>query len=246
METKKRVGRPNIYINEITKSETRKTQNRNNQRRHRRKEKLFKELDIIRTTNNDFDRQYRNNIIQFNNQYEWDYFFTGTIDPNHFQREMLKEINYEIKEQNQKLETEFSFHIEKKIGIKSLRRYTEKYIDFISKLNLIERSFVYFELGKNNKYHVHILFKSDDRKINFTTTTENSWLVGTSITLPIKTQQDQETILKYCVKELKPSSSKITDMNKVDNWFLSGDFSMKQITPVLLKERECFVQSQIE
>ena len=236
MEIKKRVGRPNIYEDEYIKSETRKTQNRNNQRRHRRKKRLFKELDIIRTTNNDFDRQYRNNIIQFNNQYEWDYFFTGTIDPNHFQREMLKEINYEIKEQNQKLETEFSFHIEKKIGIKSLRRYTEKYIDFISKLNLIERSFVFFELGENYKYHVHILFKSNDEKINFTTTSKNSWFLGTTKVEPIKTQQDQERILKYCSKELRPSSSKITDLNKVDNWFLSGDFRKKHINNIRFSE----------
>ncbi len=225
METKKRVGRPNLYTDEYIQHETRKTQNRNNQRRHRRKEKLFKELDIIRTTNKDFDTQYRNNLVNFNKQFQWDYFFTGTIDPNYFEKELLKEINNDIQEQNQKLETDFSYQIEKKIGIKSLRRYTEKYINFLTGINLIERSFVFFELGKNNKYHVHILFKSDDRKINFINTTETSWLVGTSITLPIETENDKETILKYCVKELKPSSSKITDMNKVDNWFLSGDFS---------------------
>jgi len=146
----------------------------------------------------------------------------------------LWNINQQIDQDNQEFELETGYVIERKVGIQSLRRYTEKYLKFLTKLNLVERSFVVFEVGKNNNYHVHIMFKSNHQKINFVTTSETTWLMGNSITLPISdTEIDKSTLIKYCVKELKPTSSKISDMNKVDNWFISGDFTIKKETTTI-------------
>jgi len=150
--------------------------------------------------------------------------------------------NQQIDQDNQEFETETGYIIERKVGLQSIRKYTEKYLQFLSELNLIKRSFVVFEIGKNNNYHVHIMFQSNTNKINFINTTENSWLMGNSITLPItETETDKTKLIGYCLKELKPSSSKIIEMNKVDNWFISGDYKIKKDTILIPYQKTSLV-----
>jgi len=226
-----KVGRPEKYKDENERNEVRRTQNRENQRRCRKRKKLFDELRSFSITPNNRNKEYRTNLVEFFKQFDFNFFFTGTIDLNYFEKEKLNERNQEIKYLNQTLETELSYHDEKKVGIKSLRKYTERYIQHLSDLKLIERCFVVFEVGKNGKYHIHILFGSNPNIIDFDKTSENRWLVGNSITIPIPTQDDKENLLSYCVKELNPSSNKIDDLNKIDNWFISGNFNT-EITKV--------------
>lgn len=223
-----KVGRPIKYTDHFTRLEIRRKQNRNNQRRCRGRKKLFRELKIFPKSKEQVDKEYQDSIIKFQNQFDYDYFFTGTIDLNRIEKEQLKRHNEQVQKNNQEFEIELGLKIDKRIGINSMRRYTEKYLQHLYNRNLFDYCFVVFELGKNRKYHTHILFKSNSSKINFDLSSENSWLIGNSLTVPITTQKDKENILSYSVKELKPSSSKITDMNKVDNWFIWGDFSVNK------------------
>lgn len=220
------VGRPVKYTDENERIETRRTQNRENQRRSRKKKKLLDELSSFSSNPNYRNTDYKTNLVNYFKQFDFDYFFTGTIDLNFQERQRLEEKNQEIKLLNQTLETNLSLQTERRIGIQSLRKYTEKYIQFLSDRQLIERCFVVFEKGKNRKYHIHILFYSNPNVIDFDKTSENRWLVGSSFTTSISTQKDKEDILGYCVKELKPSSNKVEDLNKIDNWFIYGDFEL--------------------
>jgi len=240
-----RVGRPIKHEDREQYQEIRKEQYRVSKRRCRKKKKVIEDIDLM--TPSQFNKKYQTDLMNYINQYEFDYFFTGTIDITKMEKQELWDTNQQIDQDNQKFETETGYVIEKKVGIQSLRRYTEKYLRFLSKLNLVKRSFVVFEIGKNNNYHVHIMFQSNSNKINFETTTENSWLMGNSITLPIiETETDKTKLIGYCLKELKPSSSKISDMNKVDNWFLSGDFSIpKEIIPIPYPNLSLVVQYPI-
>ena len=223
------VGRPLKYKDENERKETRKIQNRENQRRFRKRKKLNTEVNFVMMNSTLRNQHYRNNIVKYQSSYEYDFFFTGTIDMKHNEKEKLKKINEQIRELNQILETNLSFHIERKIGINSIRNYTEKYIQYLSDLQLIERCFVVFERGKNHKYHVHIMFKSNGYNRNFINTTENRWLMGKSLTIPIINKIEKVKLLNYCVKELKCSSNKINDLNKIDNWFVSGNFNKHTI-----------------
>jgi len=44
----------------------------------------------------------------------------------------------------------------------------------------------------------------------------------------IKTEQDKNNYLNYSVKEFKPSSHNIKDLNRMDNWFFGGDFNTNE------------------
>lgn len=241
-----KVGRPVKYTDEYERNETRRIQNRENQRRCRKRKKLLNELQSFSTTQNNRNKEYRINLVDFFKQFDFNYFFTGTIDMNYVEKEKFNERNNEIKQLNLTLQTNLSYETERKIGIKSLREYTEKYIKHLSDLKLIERCFVVFEGGKNKKYHIHILFGSNPNLIDFDRTTENRWLFGNSITIPILTQYDKENLLSYSVKELNPSSTKMDDLNKIDNWFFTGDYlidchrnykkSITQFIPINLNE----------
>lgn len=222
-----RVGRPFKYLTDEIRIESRRIQNKENQRRCRKRRKLLDELNLLYTGPKDFNTQYRNDLVNYTNQFEFNYFFTGTIDLNKIERENLIGLNQQIKRENHEFEMELGFKHERKIGIKSFRKYTERFLQHLSERNLFEHCFVVFEIGKNNKYHTHIMFKSNPGKINFDITSENCWLLGNRITVPINTDEDKEKLLFYCVKEMKPTSTKMSDQNKVDNWFIMGDYKKK-------------------
>lgn len=226
-----KVGRPVKYTDDNERIETRRNQNRENQRRCRKRKKILEELRLFSTTPINRNKEYRTNLVDFFKQFDFNYLFTGTIDLNYIEKEKHNEVNQEIKNLNQTLETELSYQVERKIGIKSLRKYTDRYIQYLSDHKLFERCFVVFEVGKYRKPHIHILFGSNSNVIDFNKTLNNKWLLGHSKTEPISTENDKLNVLKYCTKELNPSSNKINDLNKIDNWFVSGDFK-KDITKV--------------
>ena len=233
-----RVGRPTKYNNKEEYYELRKQQYRESKRKCRYKKKIIDEIELM--TTKQFNEKYQQDLINFINKFDFNYFFTGTIDLTKLDKQELWNINEQIDNDNQYYQTENGYVVEKKVGIQTLRRYTERYIDFLSKLNLVERSFVVFEIGKNNNYHVHILFQSNTNKINFEDTTENTWLMGNSLTLPInQTHTDKTKLIGYCVKELKPSSTKISDTNKVDNWFVTGDYQNNRKEFIRSKDVYC-------
>ena len=122
-----KVGRPIKYTNDTERTVTRRKQNRDNQRRCRLRKRINKEEDIVKKTNREVNNEYRTNIVDFNNQFEYDYFFTGTVDLNQIEKNELNRMNKEISELNQEYHTEFGNLTEKKVGIKSLRKYTERY-----------------------------------------------------------------------------------------------------------------------
>ena len=68
------------------------------------------------------------------------------------------------------------------------------------------------------------LFTTIDGVRGFENYSEDHWLMGISLTNPIETEQDKIKKLTYCVKQLQPSSHKIQDLKKIDNWFIEGDF----------------------
>lgn len=237
MVLRKKRGRPFLYQDDNTRKDTRKQQNRLNQKKCRLRKKLHKDILHPKNTQS-FNDTYRKGIIEFHNQFDYDYFFTGTIDPNHYEREQLKQQNKEIDGINREFNLTTGQIQEKRIGLPSLRRYTDRYLQFLSEKNLFERCFVVFEKGKYNKLHTHILFKSHPDKINFELTTENSWLLGTQTITTHIPEQDKIKILEYMTKEMKPMSSSVSDQKLVDSWFIVGDYDMNKkevitYTPVL-------------
>lgn len=231
----KKRGRPFKYQDDVTRKENRRIRNRINQQKCRLRKKLNGEIYQNKTINS-FNYEYRSGIIEFHEQFEYDYFFTGTVNLYFLEREQLKEQNREILEINKEFNLLLKPKTEKRISLETLKTYTERYLQFLSGKNLFERCFVVFEKGKYNKYHTHILFKSNPEKINFDLTTENSWLLGTqTITVPVT---DKKGILSYMTKELKPTSIRNTDQKLIDSWFFRGDYNLdkeKTITyfPVL-------------
>lgn len=98
------VGRPVKYIDDNVRIETRRIQNRENQRRCRKRKKILEELNSFSTTINR-NKEYRHNLVNFFKQFNFNYFFTGTIDLNYLEKEKLKKRNKEIQNQSQTLET---------------------------------------------------------------------------------------------------------------------------------------------
>jgi hypothetical protein len=226
MESIKKKGRPFKYMDEITRKESRRNKNRINQQRCRLKKKLHRGLQNNKTKVS-FTDEYRNGIIKFHEQFEYDYFFTGTVDLNYLERKELKKRNTEISNINTEFNLLLKTETGRRISLENLNSYTNKFIQILSEKNLFERCFVVFEKGKYNKYHTHILFKSNPDKINFDLTSENSWLLGTqNITVPVF---NKGQILTYMTKELKPHSCKNSDQKLIDSWFIRGDYNLKKL-----------------
>lgn len=224
MINKKAVGRPVKYKDDAIRREIRKKQNRENQQRCRRRKKLKDELANYTANKNHFENNYLRDLIKYVNEYDFDYFFTGTIDPSNIQIEELGKKNDEIVELNIELDALIPCFSGKKMGINSIKCYTNKYIQFLNEKSLFERCFTVFESGKNGQYHVHILFKSSPQIINFIKSSQNFWLIGNSVT-QILEPVDQLKVISYACKELRASSKKQIDLNKIDSWFLEGNFN---------------------
>jgi len=219
-----KVGRPPKYQDDTVRLEIRRNQNRINKRLSRKRKKILEELNTLRKPNYS---DYRSNIINYFSRFDFDYFLTGTVDLNKNERDELINKNNEIKYINNTYDTQFTYTTEKKIGVYSLRKYTERYINYLSDNKIVDRSFVFFEKGENNRYHVHILFKSNDQKINIENMLKKSWLIGISNIVHLKSEVEKNVRVGYFTKELNPTSNNKSDMNIVDNWFFSGDFETK-------------------
>lgn len=210
-----RLGRPPKYKDEETRKKVRREQNRRNQRKCRLRKKLKKEIEPFVSDPIEMDMKYKEEMVKHFNNFDFNYFFTGTIGTNSYERKELK--NYKCDNLNYLLESSLMNQIVKKTTIKSLRNYTEKYLESLSSKGLITRWFVVFEMGNDNKYHVHIMLGTNNTDYEFMDYSENHWLLGRSLTIPINTEEDKLKTLNYCVKEFKPSSYSIKDLNKIDN-----------------------------
>jgi hypothetical protein len=133
---KHKVGRPIIYKTTNERLVVRKKQNRINQRRCRLRKQRMKEIQSSTLTNKERNDDYINNILNFFGQYQYNYFFTGTYDPSIEERNERILRNKEINKNNNTFGLDIPFEIENKIGINSLRRYTEKYLQFLFNLNV--------------------------------------------------------------------------------------------------------------
>ncbi len=76
--------------------------------------------------------------------------------------------------------------------------------------------------------HVHILLKSNTNLVDVKQILGNKWLLGFSKTTRIKTEEDKIKILNYITKELKPSSKRISDINKIDSWLFIGNWEINK------------------
>ena len=65
---------------------------------------------------------------------------------------------------------------------------------------------------------------------------ETRWLLGTSISVPIRDYQEKLNLLSYCTKEMKPLSKNVLDINKMDNWFFGGDFNLNKKSELSMKK----------
>lgn len=176
IKNKKR-GRPAIYPNEEVRLAARRTQYRINQQRHRANVKVLAEINSVSTANN-WNDQYHDHIVDFFNQYDFDFFFTGTVDPTNGERFVLQQQNKEISNLNECLGVDLSLKTKEKKGIKSFIRYTKRYIQLLFNNGAIVRCFGVVEVGKNNNYHAHIVMKVKDDTIDMNKYLENTWLIG--------------------------------------------------------------------
>ena len=220
----KKVGRPPLYLYEDDRINTRREQNRNNQRNCRLKKKLHKQVrDITQPIN--FNKKYQEDIVNSFKNYGFNTLFTGTINLNHLEQDELDFMNKEVDKMNQELQIELNHFKERRTTIQSLKDYTERYIQFLYSRNVIDRSLVFFEIGDNLNIHTHIILNSKTNYQDLKLILESGWLIGVSKTSrPIRNQEEKEKVIRYVVKELKPTSSKLNEQKKIDNWFFIGEY----------------------
>jgi len=115
-----RVGRPQKYFDDEIRKTIKTKQNRESQRRVRLKKKIQEEIKSLLSIPKDRNKSYREGIVKHFSKYNFNYFFTGTLNLNYLQRKEIKEYNEEIQELNQLLDTDLGYQVEKKIGINSL------------------------------------------------------------------------------------------------------------------------------
>jgi hypothetical protein len=70
------------------------------------------------------------------------------------------------------------------------------------------------------------LLKSNADLVDVKQILGNKWLLGFSKTKRIKTEEDKIKILNYMTKELKSSSKRISDINKMDSWLFLGNWEI--------------------
>ena len=220
----RKVGRPPLYLYEDDRINTRREQNRNNQRNCRLKKNLHKQVrDIIQPIN--FNKKYQDDIVNSFKNYGFNTHFTGTINLNHLEQDELDVMNKEVDKMNQELQIELNHFKERRTTIQSLKDYTERYIQFLYSRNVIDRSLVFFEIGDNLNIHTHIILNSRTNYQDLKLILESSWLIGVSNTSePISNNEEKEKVIRYGVKELKPTSSKSNEQKKIDNWFFIGEY----------------------
>ena len=221
----RKVGRPPLYLYEEDRINTRREQNRTNQRNCRLKKKLHKQVMNITLPIN-FNKKYQDDIVHSFMNYGFNTLFTGTINLNHLEQDELDDMNKEVDKINQELQIELTHLTERRTTIQSLKDYTERYIQFLYGRNVIDRSLVFFEIGDNLNIHTHIILNSKTDYQDLKLILESGWLIGVSMTSkPIRSQDEKERVIRYGVKELKPTSSKLNEQKKVDNWFFIGEYS---------------------
>lgn len=226
MNKQNKVGRPNKYQSEELRKEVRKQQNRINQQRRRRRIKLLQDIELF--SNGNLSDGYRNTLANYINQYDFDYFFTGTVDPNKSQSQQLAQLNEDIKKLNAEHNLDIPLAGKKRIGINGLKNYTERYLNHLCEKQLMSRCFVVFEQDAKKQYHVHILFKSNPKVYNFRCLTENKWLLGYANCNLLETKKDKLNAINYMVKQMNSYASKKSDVNKIDNWFCDGEFEVEE------------------
>jgi hypothetical protein len=220
----RKVGRPPLYLYEEDRINIRREQNRTNQRKCRLKKKLHKELKNITQPIN-YNKKYQEDIVQSFMNYGFNTLFTGTINLNHLEHEELDLMNKEVDKMNQELQIELNHFTGRRTTIQSLKDYTERYIQFLYSRNVIDRSLVFFEIGDNLNIHTHIILNSKTNYQDLKLILESGWLIGVSKTSrPIRNQEEKEKVIRYVVKELKPTSSKLNEQKKIDNWFFIGEY----------------------
>ena len=220
----RKVGRPPLYLNEEDRINTRREKNKNSQRKCRLKKKLHKQVKNITLPIN-FNKKYQEDIVHSFMNYGFNTLFTGTINLNHLEQDELEVMNKEVDKINQELQIELTHFTERRTTIQSLKDYTERYIQFLYGRNVIDRSLVFFEIGDNLNIHTHIILNSKTNYQDLKLILESGWLIGVSNTSrPIKNQEEKERVIRYGVKELKPTSSKSNEQKKIDNWFFIVEY----------------------
>lgn len=236
-----KVGRPQKYKTENERKEAFRNQNRINQIECRKRKRL-KMLEqkfsgifnnqkqtnknntkIYHVKNNNFNSYYRETLMNFFNEFEFDTLFTATLNPSNEMKNDIKNYNNHINYQTQFHEHVFKGNVLQKIGMESFIKKTTKYINTLSEKKIFERCFGVFELGKNNRIHVHIVFKKPKHIRNFNKSLKNHWKLGISHTTKIN-KTEKGTKIGYCLKELKALSNKKRNMLMIDSWFFEGNF----------------------
>ena len=156
----RKVGRPPLYLYEEERINSRREQNRNNQRNFRLKKKIYNDVKKI-SIQTDFNYKYQEDLVHSFMNYGFNTLFTGTINLSILEEEELILINKEIDKINQELQIELPYFQKKRTTIPSLRKYTEKYIQYLFSKYIIDRSLVFFEISDNLNVHTHIILYSN-------------------------------------------------------------------------------------
>jgi hypothetical protein len=147
--------------------------------------------------------------------------FGTTLWDNLFENQS-PELVTAIENEIQRHEYEFNYQNTHINNLAGLKRYTHNYLNYLFKGKLFNNCVVFFELGKNKKYHSHILFQTPVKCREFKRISKNGWLLGHSTTTTI---YDQKEILKYVTKELEPQSNQRSKLNLIDNWYIWNDMT---------------------
>lgn len=223
-------GRPKKYEDEETRIEERRRQNRESQRRYRLFHKIKNYEEFVKISPFEWDKRYIKGIVDHFGRFNYNHFFTGTIDLNYVDKQNKDEF-YDHRNKNDQISQPKLSTIERRIGINSVKNYSTKYVQYLFDTKQIDRCFCVIEEGKNRNYHVHILMNVSEVSIETENVINNHWLMGTSWTVPV---DDKIKLFNYVCKELKPSSNLNRDLNKVDNWFFRGDFTK----PVMVRTKK--------
>lgn len=175
-------------------------------------------------TNN---KEYKGAIVSHFSKYMFTDFFTGTSNANYLQKEQIELYNQKYKEINREYNTEYSLKKHIPVSLNGLKKYTDKYINYLMDLKIVDRAIVFFEQNKSDEWHCHILLNVINSCIvDIDTYLENKWLLGISLNVNIPTKDDAIKLLQYSVKQINILSNRKSDKDKALNWQIAGDYTV--------------------
>jgi hypothetical protein len=171
---------------------------------------------------NDEQDIYKHGLTSLFARYRFNYFFTGTYSESYIQKSVRIKKNKGILDLNSEHNSALTVTNRKRVSLKALAGYTQKFVEFLTKTKAINKAFAVFERNKNNEWHTHILLDVNPFIFDVDNYFDRCWKLGINLTLPVETEQAKTKVIQYMVKDILINSKKKYHADTVLSWMFSG------------------------